>query len=474
MKKVDDEKVKKLSRRRFLQLSGVGLTGAILASCTGLPAPQPQSSDGSDTSAESASEDTSSAPAPEPITLEFLSWPGNDPVAYEEIAAMYKDIDSNVTVNISSVAGGDEYYPKFSTLVAGGETPHITSFQGWEWQPFFDKGVLADLNDLVAADSYFETVFDDSIQSIVDSTLRDGSRVLVPMQWGTMLMFYSKPVFDAAGVDYPTNDWTMEDFIEISEKLTSGEGVDKVFGAWANGSWFRDIHYIRATGKQEFDEIVNPKKATFNQPEIVEAIQLVAQDMVHKLGVAPSAADTEGGAVAIQSGNVGMKYEGAWYMPNMNTPELREEGKEVPFDVVLMPQAADGSRPHRGWSEGLCIPKSDNIEDAWGVVSFLAGEEGNKVYGTVTGRLPNTEKLFRDFWLPTVSERFGLESGENFFEAFKRSEVDVIGGISRTQFWLEAVKPIGYDPILNNSATAAEVMPAVDEAVQGILDDFWS
>ena len=73
-----------------------------------------------------------------------------------------------------------------------------------------------------------------------------------------------------------------------------------------------------------------------------------------------------------------------------------------------------------------------------------------------------------------MQERFGLESGENFFEAFKRSEVDVIGGVSRTQFWLEAVKPIGYDPILNNSATAAEVMGAVDEAVQAMLDEFWS
>ena len=61
-----------------------------------------------------------------------------------------------------------------------------------------------------------------------------------------------------------------------------------------------------------------------------------------------------------------------------------------------------------------------------------------------------------------------------FIEAFKRSEVDVIGGVSRTQFWLEAVKPIGYDPITNNSATAAEVMAAVDEAVQGVLDEFWA
>ena len=462
MKNMPDDKLKKLSRRQFLQLSGAGIAGAIIAGCT----PAPQASGGASSADAGA--------AAEPVTLEFLSWPGNDPTAYEELIGMYQEVNSDVTINISAVASGDDYYPKFSTLVAGGETPNLASFQGWEWQPFFDKGVLADLSDFVATDSYFDAVYDDSIESIKTSTLRDGKRVLIPMQWATMLMFYSKPVFDAAGVDYPTNDWTMDDFVEIAEKLTSGEGADKTYGTWSNGSWFRDIHYMRATGKQEFDELVDPKTATFNQPEIVAAIQLVAQDLVHKMGVAPSAADTEGGAVAIESGNVGMKYEGAWYMGNMNTPQLREEGKEVPFNVVLMPQGADGNRPHRGWSEGLCVPNSDYVEDAWAFASYLAGEEGNKVYATITGRLPNTAKLVEEFWVPTVKEKFGLEDGANFIEAFKRSEVDVIGGIPRSKFWLEAVKPIGYDPLTNNSATAAEVMSAVDEAVQGMLDEYWA
>ncbi|MEM7033564.1 MAG: extracellular solute-binding protein [Chloroflexota bacterium] len=452
---------KKFSRRQFLQLSSTAVAGTILASCAAVPQQA-----GSASSMDGAS-------GSEAVELEFFSWGGNDPTAYEQLVGMYKDNNPNVTVNISSAPGG-EYYAKFSTLVAGGETPNIASFQGWEWQPFFDKGVMADISDFVATDGYWEEVFDDSIESIRVSTSRDGKRILMPMQWGTMLMFYSKPVFDAAGVDYPTNDWTMEDYLEITEKLTSGEGVNKTFGTWSNGSWFRDIHYIRATGKQEFDEIVDPKTATFNQPEIAEAIQLVAQDLVHSMGVAPSAADTEGGAVALESGNVGMKYEGAWYMPRMNSPELREAGDEVPFDVVLMPQGADGSRPHRGWSEGILLPNTDQVDAAWDVMSFLASAEGVEVYGTVTGRLPNTPALFENFWLPNIQERFGIENGANFLEAFKRSEVDVIGGISRTKFWLEAVKPIGYDALLNGSATAAEVLPAVDEALQGMLDEFWA
>lgn len=443
-----------INRRQFLVLAGGSSLGLVLAAC------------GADGGSGTASD--------EPVTLEFLVW-GGDEAAYETLKGMYSEQNPNVTVNISAVADpGNNFYAKLNTMIAGGTTPHLSSFQGWEWQPFYDKGVLADISDLVSTNSYFDKVFDDNIESIKVSTLRDGKRILIPMQWATMVMFYSKPVFDAAGVAYPTNDWTMDDFLSIAEQLTSGEGANKVFGTWANGSWFRDIHYIRATGKQEFDTLEDPKKATFNQPEIVDAIQLVAQDLIYKMGVAPSAADTEGGAVAIEAGNVGMKYEGAWYFPTMNTPELRDQGKEVPFDVVLMPKGADGNRPHRGWSEGLVIPDTDQVDAAWAFASFLASEEGNKAYAETTGRIPNNADLVESFWVPTVKERFGVESAANFIEAFKHSEVDVVGGISRSQFWAEAVKPLGYDPILANDATAAEVMPAVDEAVQAILDEFWA
>lgn len=443
---------KSLSRRQFLFLTSSSGAALVLAAC--------------------GNAGGGSGASDEPVTLEFLSW-GGDEVAYDELKANYEEANPNVTINLTPTPGAD-FYAKLNTMIAGGTTPALSAFQGWEWQPFFDKGVLAEIGDLVASDSYFENVFDDNINSIKVSTVRNGKRVLMPMQWGTMLMFYSKPVFDAAGVAYPTDDWTMDDFLATAEALTSGSGAGKTFGTWSNGSWFRDIHYIRSTGKQEFDSLEDPKKATFNQPEIIEAIQLMAQDVVHSMGVAPSAADTEGGAVALEAGNVGMKYEGAWYMPRMNSPELREEGTQVEFDVVLMPQGSDSSRPHRGWSEGIAIPNGDNVEAAWKFLSYMASEDGNKIYSGNTGRIPNTAALVEDFWVPVAAEKFGVSNGKAFVQAFKNSELDVVGGISRTKFWTEAVKPVGYDPVLASTATAAEVMPAVDEAVQAILDDFWA
>ncbi len=467
-----EEKKTNLSRRQFLIFSGQGaLAMALLAGCQGLPAAPAQAP------AEAPAEEGGEAaePAQAPVEIEFLAW--GDPAdieAWDKLSTMYMEQNPNVTVKVTSVADpNNNFYPKLQTAIAGGTPPAVASFQGWEWQIYADNGALAPIDDYVARDN-FTAPYPEGIASIDLSTKRNGNLYLIPLQLGTMVMFYAKKPFDEAGMDYPTDDWTMEDFLAMAEALTDTGGETKMFGIQANGSWFRDIHWIRSTGKQEFDEIVDPKKAQFSQPEIVEMLQLMAYDVYHTMKIAPTPADMEAGANAIETGNVAMKYEGAWFFGRLNSPELREQGKQIDFDVVLMPQGADPERPHRGWAEGVALPSSDNVEAGWNFAHFMGSEEGDKIYAETTGRIPNSLNLVENFWIPTIKERFGVENGQAFIEAFKRSEVDVVGGVPRSKMWSEIVKPVGYDPLLGGSATAAEVLPKVDEELQKVLDEYWA
>ncbi len=471
------KKVSKLSRRQFLMLGGQGaLAATVLASCGGGAAqPEQQAPAQEEEPAMEEEEVSDEAPAAEAVTLNFLAW--GDPAdieAWDKLSTMYMEQNPEVTVKVTSVADPNaNFYPKLQTSIAGGTPPHVSSFQGWEWQIYADNNVLAPIDDFIAADN-FTAPYPEGVESIDVSTKRDGQTYLIPLQLGTMVMFYAKKPFDDAGMDYPTDDWTIEEFLEIAEKLTDTGGENKMFGIQANGSWFRDIQWIRTTGKQEFDTIVDPKKAQFNQPEIVDMLQLMAYDVYHTMKIAPTPADMEAGANAIETGNVAMKYEGAWFFGRLNSPELREQGKEIDFDVVLMPQGADPDRFHRGWAEGVALPQSDNVEAAWGFAHFMGSEEGDKIYAETTGRIPNSLDLVESFWIPTIKERFGVENGQAFIEAFKRSQVDVVGGIPRSKMWSEVVKPVGYDPMLGGSATAAEVLPKVDEELQKVLDDYWA
>lgn len=459
----------KFSRRDFLKIGATGAAAIVLARCGG-PAPTEAPAAVATEAVVSATEPPKAA-----VTVDFLAWGDSaDIPAWEKLSKLYMDRNPNVTVNVTTVADPNaNFYPKLQTAIAGGTPPHVSSFQGWEWQTYADKNLLAPIDDLVMRDN-FGDVYPQDIKSVVDSTSRNGKKYLIPLQLATMLMFYAKKVFDEAGVAYPTDDWTFEQFIETAQKLTKTEGSTKVYGLQANGAWFRDIGWIRGTGKQEFDSLVDPKKAMFNQPEIVEIVQLVASDVYYTMNIAPTPADLSAGANTFQTGNVGMKYEGPWWFPQMNSPELRAENKQIEFDVVMMPKMADPERPHRGWAEGIALLAGNNVEEAWKFASFMASEEGDKIYSETTGRMPNRVSLLESFWVPTVQEKFQFSNAKAFIEAFKRSEVDVVGGLPRSKMNGEVVKPVGWDPMINGSAKAADVLPEVDKQLQAKLDEYWA
>lgn len=452
-----------MSRRSFLKVMGVGAGTLALAACATPSAPAPAGEAGAGGAASAA-----------PTEIEFFAWGGavDDP-AWMALADSFMEANPNIKVNVSPTPSGDEYYQKLQTLYAGGTPPNVASYQGWEWQPYADRNLLAPLDDYIT-ESGLTGPYPEGVNSIEVSTRRNGSRFLMPLQIGTMVMFYVPSIFEEAGVDLPTDDWTFEDFLAKAEAVTKTDGDNKIFGLESNGNWVRDIHWIRGTGMQEFDELVDPKTAMFDQEAIAEVIQIMAQDVVFNMGVSPLPADVQTGANTIQTGNVAMKYEGPWFFPQLNSPELRESGNEVVFDVVLMPKQQDENRPHRGWAEGVAVPQTDNVDAAWAFVAYMGGEEGNKIYSTMTGRIPNDLALIESFWIPTIQERFGVQNGMAFVESIKRSEVDVIGGVSRTRMWTEVVKPEGWDRLTNNSATAAEVLPDVNAGVQALLDDYWA
>lgn len=457
----ESQSPKKMSRRQFLILSGQSAAAlALLAACGG-PKPAEQGSVGQ--------------PSTGPVTLEFLAWGDNaDLPAWDKFVEVYKAKKPNVTVNVTTVADpGNNFYTKLQTMVAGGTAPDVSSFQGWEWQTYADKDLLAPIDDYIARDKFTDP-YPQGVLSIEQSTVRNGKKYLIPLQIGTMVMFYAKKPFQDAGIPFPTDDWTMEEFLDLAKRLTDTSGTSKKFGIQANGNWFRDIGWIRATGKQEFDNLVDPKKAMFNQPEIVRMVQTVAYDFYHTIKCSPTPADLEGGANTIDTGNCAMKYEGAWYFPRLNSPDLRSQGKQVEFDVVLMPKGADAGRPHRGWAEGIVVMKGSKIADAWDFASFMGGEEGDKIYSEITGRIPNSFKLIDSFWLPMIKERFGVQNGQAFVESIKRSEVDVVSGVPRSKMWAEIVKPVGWDPLINGSQTADQVLPKVDAELQKLLDEYWA
>jgi len=93
---------------------------------------------------------------------------------------------------------------------------------------------------------------------------------------------------------------------------------------------------------------------------------------------------------------------GGFLWPDGKVPDARQ-------GIAGGAEFLDADRPHRGWSEGVAVLNTDSVDAAWEYTAFMGGEEGQKIYSTLTGRLPNTEDLIHSFWIPTIEERFGVK-----------------------------------------------------------------
>lgn len=101
-----------------------------------------------------------------------------------------------------------------------------------------------------------------------------GKLYAVPDRDGSMVYFYNKTVFDAAHVPYPTDGWTYQDFLSISQKLTVpgqryGVGMAAALSDPSNVmSSFAPVLF--AFGGNFLDQAGS--RATINSPAAVKAI----------------------------------------------------------------------------------------------------------------------------------------------------------------------------------------------------------
>ena len=71
---------------------------------------------------------------------------------------------------------------------------------------------------------------DDFFASSLTSVTHQGELYGVPAYIPAMLLAYNKAVFDDAGVAYPDNDWTIDDFLAIAQAISEGEGEQRRYG----------------------------------------------------------------------------------------------------------------------------------------------------------------------------------------------------------------------------------------------------
>jgi multiple sugar transport system substrate-binding protein len=358
----------------------------ILAACGGAPAPAAQSS-----TAPAASQPTSAAAAPaaaEPTTISYFTFSAapDHLKDLDQMIAAFKTANPDVDVKVET-APFDQYFTKLQTLIAGGTPPDVFELNYENFVTYASKGALADLTPLAGADAGFAKKF---YPRAYEAFSRDGKQYGLPQSFSNVVLFYNKDLFDAAGVAYPTEDWTWKEELDAAQKLTdAGKGV------WGEYSPIQFWEFYK-TAAQSGCGVFGPdgKTVTINQPGCVEALTWMT-DKVGKYKIAPTDADMAGVSDGdmFKQGKIAMLRTGIWMFSAF---------KDAPFkwDIALEP--GNTQKAHHFFANAVAIsPQSKNQQAAWKWASFFTSSpEAAKIRVAASWELPalNDQALF-DAWL---------------------------------------------------------------------------
>ena len=136
-------------------------------------------------------------------------------------ASQDKYVASHVYVPFS------DYEKQLTLGMASGELPDLVILDGCGMASFIQMDLFGDVSDA-------NIDWSEYIEGPMNSTMADGKHYGIPFATNCTALFYNKDLFDAAGVAYPDQNTTWEQFREMAKTLTKDGVVG--FGNAATGT----------------------------------------------------------------------------------------------------------------------------------------------------------------------------------------------------------------------------------------------
>lgn len=379
--------------------------------------------------------------------------------AYETLVDAFHEVHPDIRVQLRHIPGQGDYRRRLATDFSGGAPPDVMLLNYRRFALFADQGALEPLGDylndspLIDESDFFETA--------IDSFYFDEQLWCVPQNVSSLVVYYNKELFDAAGLPYPTNVWTREEFVSIAQALTidaDGDGVPEQYGAGIAANIFRLAPFIWQNGGQLVDDETHPTRLMLDSPEALAALQWVV-DLQVKEGVVPDAtAETaESSEGRFLNGRLALYFNSRRGVPTYRAT--------APFDWDVLPLPTGGQPSGILHSDAYCMAAiTKNKAAAWTFIEFANSVQGQELVAASGRTVPSlTAVANSDIFLDPTSK-----------PANSRIYVDTVPQLGRVpimQTWA-AIEEIASNEIENAFYGRSSVEEAAQKAIEETLSYF--
>lgn len=433
-------------RARRLSLTGaVVSTGLLLAACSG----------GSGSGASTAT----APPAPTTISgTVTMAEPGDSPgdlALRKKLAANFMAAHPGVTVKIT-VVPGTTYDQKVQTMIAGGKPPDIFGSGDVQIPNIVAKKFALDLTPFIKRDKYDLSGF---YPEIIKNLTYNGQLVGLTDNYDTQVMYYNTSLFKQAGVAEPTSDWTWDDFVAAAQKLTSGTGSAKTYGA-VYDNWFAPyFDQIWSNGGDPFPS--NGTKCGYDSPQAVAAFTQITDLYRQGLSPLPSAFSENGSEQQFLTGKVAMLIgNGRW------SSYTFKDVKKFGWKIVPLPKGSAGRANFFHIGMFAIARTSKNPNAAFEFLKYMVSEEGIKAGLNDMQGLPSRKDIAES----AAFKDTAFNNEHNTVEPFVQSLATVHRAPSLTNFnEVQDTVTAKLSPVWTLKSTPAQVLPTVCSAIASKL-----
>ncbi len=329
----------------------------------------------------------------EDVAIEYILWDASQLPAYTEVAELFMERNPDIEINIVQMGWGD-YWDDLTRRLATDDAPDVWTNHVAFFRDFAERGQMLALDDRIEQSDIIE--LNAFMPGLADLFVFEGANYGLPKDWDTIAVLYNKEHVAEAGIDREELEnltWNPDDggsYQEVIQRLTldvnGNDGLSPGFDRnnTARHGFAEAFDAMSAWGQTQFSLLAKTldwefhnETATefyFDEPEFVSIIEWMR--MMTDEGYYLPFEDSESVNELLVAGEVSMVTDGSWmigfYTDNM--------GDNVGFAPI--PHGPQGRNSMFNGLSDAIWSGTDNPEEAWKWVEFLASPEAQEIVGS--------------------------------------------------------------------------------------------
>jgi multiple sugar transport system substrate-binding protein len=389
-------------------------------------------------------------------TINWALWDWDRTPYYQQLIDSFEAANPGIQVEYTDLGSADYNQMVMTQLTGGGDDLDVITIKDIPgYAQMVNTGRLLNLTEAGAVPA------DAAAYGGLIEALDVGNGVFgLPFRTDFWIVFYNKAAFDAAGVDYPTNDMTWAEFDEQARAVTSGFGQDRVYGA--------HFHTWRSTVQlpaiQSGENTLVSKDYSFLKPWYERALALQEEGVVRSYASLKTS-QTHYSAPWFSS-QIAMLPMGTWFIGTQIAKVAEGESTATEWGIVKYPHPEGveaGATAGQVTSLGINT-NSKKVDAAKAFIDFVTGAEGAAIIAA-SGTIP---ALRDDQVVATITATPGFPADAASAEALTTTATYLEMPVNLKAAEYELVLNRVHDELMTNNISVDAALEELNAGVAGI------